>query len=79
MAFLDRFKGKAQDDAGATTRSGPSTFDELDAMPGDDTGVRGHGAMDMNLSALPATAMGDNLIDRLSKAGISFTTVSTAP
>ena len=27
----------------------------------------------------PATAMGDNLIDRLSKAGISFTTVSTAP
>ena len=26
----------------------------------------------------PATAMGDNLIDRLSKAGISFTTVSTA-
>ena len=25
----------------------------------------------------PATAMGDNLIDRLSKAGISFTTVST--
>ncbi|EHR73035.1 methyl-accepting chemotaxis protein [Burkholderiales bacterium JOSHI_001] len=61
MAFLDRFKGKAQDDAGATTRSGPSTFDELDAMPGDE-GARGHGAMDMNLSALPATAVGDTSI-----------------
>ena len=31
-------------------------------MPGDDGHARGHGATDMNLSALPATAVGDTSI-----------------
>ena len=62
MAFLDRFKGKTQDDAGATTRSGPSTLYELEAIPEDEGNARGREAMDMNLSALPATAVGDTSI-----------------